>query len=317
VRPGGALRADDPRLERLEFDIRGVRIHAVAAGPPDGPLIVLLHGFPEFWYGWRHQILPLAEEGFRVVAPDQRGYNGSGKPDGVAAYHLDELAADVAALVEACGRDSADVVGHDWGGLVAWWTAIKHPERVRRLAVLNAPHPIAARKYMKRHWAQLLRSSYIGFFQIPRLPDRLLSRRGFVPLERAMVRSAPPEIFRPHDLKAYREAWSQPGALTAMLNWYRALRKLRGRGIDLRVRQKTLIVWGDRDRFLEFGLAEASARFCDDARIVRIERASHWLQHERPRRVNAELLAFLGEDPPTSAAGEQSDSTQPASGAQS
>src|SRR5687768_1272911 len=294
--PPAALRADDPRLERLEFDIRGVRIHAVAAGPADGPLVVLLHGFPEFWYGWRHQILPVAAAGFRVVAPDQRGYNRSGKPEGVAAYQLDELAADVAGLIEACGRESADVVGHDWGGVVAWWTALKHPACVRRLVVLDAPHPVAARKYARRHWRQILRSWYIGFFQVSRLPERLLSLRGFAPLQRLMTRSAAPGIFSADDLSAYRQAWSQPGALTAMVNWYRALRNFRAGSIDLRVRQKTLILWGDRDRFLAFGLAEASARFCDDARIIRVERASHWLQHERPRRVTAEILAFLAED---------------------
>ena len=313
MRPGSALRADDPRLERLDLDIRGIRLHAVAAGPADGPLVVLLHGFPEFWYGWRHQILPLADAGFRVVAPDQRGYGRSGRPEGIAAYHLDELAADVAALVEACGRQNADVVGHDWGGLVAWWAALKHPASVRRLVVLNAPHPIAARRYMKRHWGQLLRSSYIGFFQLPRLPDRMLSMRGFALLRRALLRSAPPGIFRPEDLRAYREAWSQPGALTAMLNWYRALPKLRAQGLDVRIGQRTLILWGDRDRFLEFGLAEASARLCEDARIVRVERASHWLQHERPRRVSSELVAFLRE----TGAGVQSDSTRAPASAKS
>ena len=315
--PSSVLRPDDSRIERLEFDIRGIRINAVAAGPADGPLVVLLHGFPEFWYGWRHQILPLAQAEFRVVAPDQRGYNMSGKPEGVAAYHLDELAGDAAALIEACGRDEADLVGHDWGGLVAWWTAVKHPARVRRLAVLNAPHPVAARKYMRRHWSQLLRSSYIGFFQIPRVPDHLLSMRRYAGLRRALVRSAPPGIFRADDLQAYREAWAQPGAVTAMLNWYRALPKLRAGGQNLRVTQNTLILWGDRDRFLEIGLAEASARYCDDARIVRLERASHWLQHERPRRVNAELLAFLGGEAPENGAAVQSDSTPAPASAQS
>jgi pimeloyl-ACP methyl ester carboxylesterase len=290
-----ALRPDDPRLERLEFAIRGVAIHAVAAGPADGPLVVLLHGFPEFWYGWRHQILPIAEAGFRVVAPDQRGYNRSDKPEGVPAYHLDELAADVAGLIDACGHQAADVVGHDWGGVVAWWTALKHPGRVRRLVVLNAPHPIAMQKFARKNWRQLWRSRYIGFFQVPRLPERYLSLAGFAPLRRALTGSAPPGIFGSADLSAYRQTWSQPGALTAMLNWYRAMLKFRTSGTDLRVRQKTLILWGERDDFLESGLAAASARFCDDARVLLIERGSHWIQHERPRRVNAEILAFLGE----------------------
>ena len=117
-----------------DLDIRGLRLHVVAAGPDDGPLIILLHGFPEFWYGWRHQIGPLAEAGFRVVAPDQRGYNESDKPEGIAAYGLDELAADVAAIADAFGRETFDLVGHDWGGVVAWWTALRYPLRVRRLS---------------------------------------------------------------------------------------------------------------------------------------------------------------------------------------
>jgi pimeloyl-ACP methyl ester carboxylesterase len=127
----------------------GVTLHAVHSGPEGGPLAILLHGFPEFWYGWRHQIGPLAGAGHRVLAPDQRGYNTSDKPVRVADYALDLLAADVIGLIDAAGagRARAALIGHDWGGIVAWWAALRYPERIERLAVLNAPHPVAFRRY--------------------------------------------------------------------------------------------------------------------------------------------------------------------------
>ena len=134
----------------------GVTLHVIEAGPEDGPLVILLHGFPEFWWGWRYQIAPLVEAGFRVVVPDQRGYNLSDKPQGRRAYDLDILAKDVIGLADAVGRTSFSLVGHDWGGLVAWWTASRYPERVAKLAILNAPHPTIAGAYMRRHPSQML-----------------------------------------------------------------------------------------------------------------------------------------------------------------
>src|SRR5687768_9879381 len=169
--PPAALRADDPRLERLEFDIRGVRIHAVAAGPADAPLVILLHGFPEFWYGWRHQIGPLAAVGLRVLAPDLRGYNLSSKPAGIAAYALDALADDVLGLADALGRRRFAVVGHDWGGALAWHLAGRDPERIERAAILNAPHPGTMRDYARAHPSQMAKSWYVAFFQLPALPE--------------------------------------------------------------------------------------------------------------------------------------------------
>jgi pimeloyl-ACP methyl ester carboxylesterase len=291
------IRPDDPRLEHLEFDLGDVTLHAVAAGPQDGPLVILLHGFPEFWYGWRTQILPLAEAGFRVVAPDQRGYNLSSKPSGVAAYDLHELAADVAGIADGLSRDAFDVVGHDWGGIVAWWAALRYPKRVRRLVAINAPHPVAARRFAKRRWSQLLRSWYIFFFQLPRVPEWLLSFGGFAGLRAALQGSAPRHLFDAAEMAVYRQAWSRPGAVRAMVNWYRALPKFRSRGTKLQVRQPALILWGDGDWFLDSRLAEASAEFCDDARIVPVEAGSHWLQHVGPDLVMEELLTFLGSQP--------------------
>jgi pimeloyl-ACP methyl ester carboxylesterase len=282
-------------LEHLKLAVGGLDFHAVATGPAGGRLVLLLHGFPEFSYGWREQMAPLAAAGFRVVAPDQRGYGRSAKPEGVEQYGLDLLAADVAGIAEACGAASFDLVGHDWGGIVAWWAAVRYPERVRRLVVINAPHPVAARRYIKRHWRQLLRSWYIGFFQLRGIPEWLLRLGNFALLAGAMKISAPRGLFTSDELQAYRQAWSRPGALTAMLNWYRALPLFRRRRIDPTVHQPTLILWGDADPFLSVGLAEASLRYCEAAKLIRVEGASHWLQHEGPELVAEEICAFFAD----------------------
>jgi epoxide hydrolase 4 len=272
--------------------VNGVALNVVEAGPEDGPLVLLLHGFPEFWWGWRRQIPALARSGFRVVAVDQRGYNTSDKPLGVRAYALDVLAGDVVGLVESCGRRRASLVGHDWGGLVAWWTACRHPDHVDRLAVLNAPHPAAVGAYMRRHPSQVLRSHYVALFQIPALPEAALARRDCAAMRRALVGSSRPGTFRPEDLERYAQAWREPGALTAMVNWYRALRH-RPAWRNSRVAAPTLAIWGLQDRFLEIGLAEESLALCDSGRLVTIEDATHWVHLEEAERVNAELVRFL------------------------
>ncbi|MGQ7791232.1 alpha/beta fold hydrolase [Faunimonas sp. B44] len=271
----------------------GVALHAVVAGPPGGPVVVLLHGFPEFWYGWRKQIGPLAQAGFRVIVPDQRGYGLSDKPAGVEAYRLDRLAADVVAIADRFGAETIDLVGHDWGGVVAWWVAARHPLRVRRLVVVNAPHPVAAIRYARKHRTQLRRSWYVAFFQLPAVPEWLLARGGYRLLQRALTASAPPDLFGPAELAAYRAAWSSPGALTGMVNWYRSIRGFRAKDARARIRSPALILWGARDPFLEAGLAEASAALCDRATVLRYDDAGHWVQHERPGPVNAAILQFL------------------------
>src|SRR5437879_4698652 len=155
----------------------GIRLNVAQAGPPDGPLVILLHGFPEFWYGWRKQIPALAAAGYRVWAPDQRGYNFSDKPPDVRDYTLDKLAADVAGLIEAAGRQRAIIVGHDWGGAVAWWLAANNPERVERLVIINVPHPLVMRRLILRDPRQTLRSWYMFMFLLPRLPEWFARRR--------------------------------------------------------------------------------------------------------------------------------------------
>lgn len=272
----------------------GIDLHVVQAGPQEGPLVVLLHGFPEFWYGWRHQIPALAEAGYWVWAPDQRGYNLSDKPQGVAAYNLDELAKDVVGLIDAAGREKTLLVGHDWGAAVAWWTAITYPQRVEKLAILNVPHPAVLRRTIAGNPRQMLKSWYIAFFQIPWLPEALLRFNNWQAGVRAIQGSARPGTFSAEEIARYRQAWRQPGAFTAMLNWYRAIVRYPPRSApSIRVTVPTLMIWGVHDVALDRAMAQPSIEHCDRGRLVFLEEATHWVQHDEPAQVNQLLLNFF------------------------
>lgn len=275
-------------------EINGISLHAVEAGPGDGPLVILLHGFPEFWWAWRHQIAPLAEAGFHVVAPDMRGYNTSDAPQDIESYRLDTLVADIVALADAFGAERFFLVGHDWGGVVAWSLASTHPDRLERLVIINAPHPDLWLQVMKRRPTQALRSTYAAFFQLPRIPEAALGAGGFRGLRELMRRSSRKDTFPPDVLDRYVEAWSHPGILTGMLNYYRALRKRSLPDKPGRVRTPTLILWGENDVALEQQVARAALETCDDGRLEIVAGATHWLHLEEPDRVNANLIAFLG-----------------------
>ena len=274
----------------------GRRLAAIDEGPLDGPLVILLHGFPEFSYAWRNQVGPLVDDGWRVLVPDQIGYNLSDKPVGLENYDIDALADDVLRLAESAGDRTFSLVGHDWGGIVAWWLALRDPDRIERLAILNAPHPATMTRYAMTHPTQMLRSWYILFFQIPGLPEALLRAGGYRMARRLLTGTSRGDAFSRHDLDHYQEAWSRPGALTAMINWYRALRKRRKLRSE-RVRVPTMILWGERDAALEFPLALAALRRCDQGRLFRFPNATHWLQHEEPEDVNHLLRAFLSSSP--------------------
>jgi epoxide hydrolase 4 len=275
-------------------EIGDVRLHYVEAG--EGPLVLLLHGFPQFWYQWRHQIPALVEAGFRVVAPDMRGYNLSDKLPGVRAYRVELLARDVERLILACGERTATVVGHDWGAIVAWIAAMRHPERVQRLAILNVPHPARFLEGLLSPM-QLLRSSYIFFFQIPRLPEKVIRAGDFALLRSVLGRDpVQSEAFAAEDIERYVEAMAQPGALTATLNYYRALLRKPGetRALLQRVEAPVLVIWGERDRFLSRRLAEPPHLWVPNlVRVKRLPDASHWVAEDRPLEVNTLLLDFL------------------------
>jgi len=268
-----------------------VTLHVVQAGPVDGPLVILLHGFPEFWYGWKRQIGPLADAGYRVWVPDQRGYNLSDKPDGIGNYAVDTLAADVVGLIDAAGQEKAVIVGHDWGAAVAWWVAATYPERVERLVVLNVPHPAVMKRFTSRNAGQMLRSWYIGFFQLPVLPEVLARLGNWAVMSWSLRTSSQPGTFSEADLNEYRTAWSQPGAFRAMVNWYRAvLQRPPTRDVMIRIAVPTLLIWGVRDRFLKRDMAQPSIDLCDNGRLLFFETATHWVQHEEAERVNTLIM---------------------------
>jgi len=290
--PSHAARAaaEPKHLHERFVRTNGISLHVVEAGPRKGPLVVLLHGFPESWYAWRHQIPALARAGFHVLAPDQRGYGTSDRPPGVSAYGIEHLARDVVGLLDEVGRERAFVVGHDWGAVVAWWLALAHPERVERMAVLNGPHPAVMRRSLLSNPRQVARSWYLFAFQTPWVPERLLARDGYAMLARA-VRGGRRGTCTAQDLARYREGWAEPGALTAMVNWYRAAFRGAWRPLPARrVGTPTLVLWGERDAFLGRELAAPSAALCDEGRLVFHEHATHWIQHDAAEEVNAQLV---------------------------
>ncbi|WP_306058012.1 alpha/beta fold hydrolase [Natronococcus wangiae] len=273
--------------------VNGVRLHAVSAGDEGDPLVVLLHGFPEFWYAWREQIEPLVEAGYRVVVPDQRGYNLSEKPQNARAYQLRDLSRDIVDLIASEGRDAAHVVGHDWGGAVAWDLALRYPDVADRLAIVNAPHPVAFRRQLASNPEQLRRSWYVLAFQVPWFPERVCRYDDFRVLERALRETASPGTFTDVDLTHYRRAWRREGALTGMLNWYRAIARYPPDAPRDRLEQPTLVVWGEQDEALVPELGLASAQFCERGRLERLPETSHWVPHEEPKRTADLLLDHL------------------------
>lgn len=271
-----------------------LRLHAVLAGSEDGDLVVLLHGFPDCWYSWAKLIPRLAKAGYRVVALDQRGYNLSAKPEGISQYALDLLTADVREVIRGLGREQAIVVGHDWGGVVAWRLAMDYPEVVSRLAILNAPHPRAMARELKTNPTQQLRSWYTGFFQISRLPEALLtlSPRASARLfyqQLAVCKDA----YSDQDLEVLAAAMAQPGAMTAMLNWYRAAVRFPPAKHTQTIEQPTLVLWAEDDPALAKSLTYGLENWVPNMRLRYFPSCGHWVHGEMPGEVNDELLQFL------------------------
>jgi epoxide hydrolase 4 len=291
--------------ERVFLAGRGARLSCLRAGPVGGEPVLLLHGFPEgAKLGWRRQIGPLAAAGLRVWAPDQRGYGESDRPSRVGDYRLDLLAGDARALLghatrEAGGR-RVHLVGHDWGGAVAWWTALASPERLASLTILNCPHPLVFRRALLLSPRQLLRSWYMLWFQLPWLPERLAGADHGASVARSLRKTARPDTFSDDDLDRYRLLLGQPGALRAMIHWYRALRYTPSppeESPDLRVRVPTQILWGAKDRFIGREFAARSAALCDTVELRMVEEATHWVQHEEAERVNAWITGWVQAHP--------------------
>lgn len=289
-------------LTQISFEFiktNGITLHTAVAGPEEGPLVLLLHGFPEFWYGWRYQIGPLAERGYRVVVPDQRGYNLSDKPEGPEQYTLDRMRDDAIGIIRHFDRTSATVIGHDWGGAVGWHLAASRPEWIEKLLVLNMPHPRIFPRVMLKRPSQAVRSSYIAFFQLPNIPETMLTARGMRGLKAGLVRTSRKGTFSPAALEQYEEAWGQPGAVTAMLNWYRAIPKGSLQQVpNLPIKVPVRLIWGAGDQFLSIALAKKSLEMCEDGEGVFVGDVTHWLLHEQPETVNQLIHAFLEREEP-------------------
>lgn len=269
---------------------------AVEEAGSGADVAILLHGFPENRFSWRHQMAPLAELGWHVVAPDMRGYGDTSKPQGLAAYRVDQLVADVAALFDAFGARRRLLIGHDWGAAVAWAFAIGRARPLEGLVTMNVPHPTIFREALRTSWAQRRRSWYIAFFQLPWLPERLLGRDGARPVAELVRRSARDKRrFPPEVLESLRASASRPGALTAMLNYYRAnVRIMSGPAPRLpRIEVPTLLVWGEADVALGVELTEGYEDLVRDFTLERLPGVSHWVQQEAPEEVNRRLLGWL------------------------
>lgn len=269
--------------------VNGIDLHVVAAGDKTDPLVVLLHGFPEFWYAWRAQIAPLVEAGYRVLVPDLRGYNLSEKPRGVRSYRVRDSSQDVIGLIATENRDVAHVVGHDWGGMVAWDLGLRYSDMIDRLAIVNAPHPRAYLQQIAANPEQLWRSGYAVFFQLPWLPERVLQYNDYAILERGIRKTAAPGAFSEDEVARYRRAWGRDRALTGMLNWYRAAARYPPIPRSERVDVPTMILWGEADTALVSELAVDSDQFCRESRLELRPETSHWVLHEDSRRVTTLL----------------------------
>ena len=292
------------QLTEKYYPVNGIRMHTVESGPDDGPVVIFLHGFPEFWYGWRRQIGFFAERGYRVVVPDQRGYNLTAKPVAIAAYRVQELVQDVVELIAALGVDKVYLVGHDWGGAVAWALAASHPGRLHRVVIINMPHPTVMRETLLTRLDQLRRSWYIFFFQLPLLPQWIIRLGRYYLMRRSLRKTSLPGTFSDEDLRHYVNAWSRPGSFRSMVNWYRAAIRSRNPGtvnrgavIDLPL----LLLWGEKDAFLRADMAPKSLQRCRQGRLQTFPDATHWVHHERSDAVNDAIHNFIrSSEPPLS-----------------
>ncbi len=273
-------------IEFKHIPTNGIQLHTALAGPESGEPVILLHGFPEAWFGWEEQILALAEAGFRVITPDQRGYNLSSKPAGIENYRTRKLVKDILGLAKTLNLDNFYLAGHDWGALVAWSLAAVFPRKIKRLAIGNVPHPDVFTSYLRSHPAQMLKSWYTFFFQLPGIPERFVKAGNW----RFLVKSLP-DYWGEQEYNRYRNAWSQPGALSAMINWYRA--NIGGPQESRKpslVEPKTLIIWGKKDPYLIWQMAGLSLELCREGELVYLKDATHWVQHDQADQVSRLLI---------------------------
>lgn len=276
--------------------VNGITLHYVTQG--EGPLMLMLHGFPEFWYSWRHQIPEFAQD-YKVVAVDMRGYNDSDKPQDLSAYSIQELIKDIEGIITGLGYESCILVGHDWGGAIAWYFAYSYPRLVEKLIVLNIPHPAKFAEGLRSNPQQILKSSYTFFFQLPVVPELLFEFNDYQAIEMAFqTQAVNKNAFSPADITAYKNAAAKRGALTAMLNYYRKTMWELVFDKEWNVLEvPTLIIWGENDTALGKELTYGTESYVRNIQIHYIPNCSHWVQQEQPERVNQYMREFLSESP--------------------
>jgi pimeloyl-ACP methyl ester carboxylesterase len=292
----------DPRIRTTFVEANGQRFEVDVCGSGER-LALCLHGYPEHSFSWRFQLPLLAELGYTAWAPNLRGYGGSSRPSGVEAYAIEHLLADVAGLIDASGCRETVLIAHDWGAVIAWYFAMRQLRPLTHLVICNVPHPGPARQALSGNWAQIKRSWYVFFFQIPGLPEHLLGRHGGKSVGEAIRgSSADPSRFPDEVVGVYRRNAAQPGALTAMINYYRALvrgggaRRQQDQGFPV-IETPTLMIWGEDDVALTKETTYGTDAFVSDLTIRYLPRGSHWVQQDAPEIVNAMLQAFLTGQP--------------------
>lgn len=287
----------DNRELRHEFvKVNGIRMHYVTMG--NGSLVVLLHGFPEFWYSWRHQIVALSKQ-FKVVAPDMRGYGETEKPVKVDAYRIEKIVKDIVELVHGLGYEKATIAGHDWGGIIAWSIAMMEPDVVEKLIIMNAPHPGVYSKHISKNVKQMLRSWYVFFFQIKGIPELMLSNNNYKILQSSLLNSSVrKECFTEKDIETYICSWKS-GGVSGGINYYRANLSLRywlnSNAVSFpKIKVPVLHIWAEGDKFLGKELTKNTQEFIDASyQLHLIPNCGHWVQQEASDEVNGAMIKFL------------------------
>lgn len=286
-------------MEHLKIHNGDIALDVRVTGPQWGDVVVLLHGFPECWNTWRHQMPLLAEAGYRVYAPDMRGYGKSSKPRKHQRYALDELITDIEAIRRHSGQDRIHLVGHDWGAAVAWWYAIHHESALHSLSILNVPHPVAFLNTLKSSPLQMLKSWYIFFFQIPWLPEWLISLNDYALFKATLKKTSMPGAYTQEDMIHLTDTWRQPGCLRGMVNYYRAmLRNIRIPENEGRLTIPTRILWGEKDIALTLSMARDSLNYLTHGELKTYPEATHWLAHDKPQEVAAQLIDHFRQNTP-------------------
>ncbi|HEX7364058.1 MAG TPA: alpha/beta hydrolase [Dehalococcoidia bacterium] len=290
----------EDRFEHKFADVNNVRLHYVTEG--SGKLIMFLHGFPEFWYAWKNQLIEFGQD-YLAVAPDMRGYNLSSKPAEVEQYRMKYLIEDIVALIEHLGYKKCFLVAHDWGAGVAWPFAIRYPDYLDKLIIINGPHPVTFTRELRDNPQQQKASRYILVHRTPEA-EQILCRDNYGELANSLLQDGLKQgYFTEEDRQAYMNAWSQPGALTGGLNYYRAARlgPFTGEGDDvlsldpslLTVKVPTLVIWGEKDKWLLPGNLEGLEKYVPYLTIKRISDGSHWVIHEKPELINSYIRQFI------------------------